>query len=164
VLVPWIAHRDLAVAYTGRGQLDDAFREVKAAVSDNAAAASADAALADAAVASLTPGRVLFVVSIFRFNPRLVESLAAASAHGDRPEQRHAAYDGLRSLGEQSRADAVAMQILDVEQASSCPAMRGAWKKLHGSKDPRVRTLKRDLLARGRGDRHVHCLGRALRR
>jgi serine/threonine-protein kinase len=164
VAVPWLAHRDLALTYSGRGQHNDAFREVKAAVGDDAAAAGADPSLVEAAVAALAADRVSFVVGAFRSNPRLVEALTEATAKGARTDQRHAAYDGLRSLGQQSRADLVAMRILDVEQASTCAPMRAAFKKLRGSKDPRLRELVEDLLARGRKDPHAKCLGRALRR
>jgi serine/threonine protein kinase len=163
VLVPWLAHRDLAITYMARGQRDDAFREVKAAFGDNAAAASADAALMDASVAALSADRVAFVVGAFRSNLRLAGALSDATARGATTELRHAAYDGLDALGQRSRADVIAMRILDVEQATSCPPMRTAWKALQGAKDPRVRQLLRDLLARGRKDRHVRCLGRALR-
>jgi hypothetical protein len=164
VVEPWLAHRDLAVTYTSRGQHDDAFREVKASVGDNAAAAGADPALVDAAVAALSADRVVFVVDTFRSNPRLVDALAQVTSSGTTAELRHAAYDALRALGQESSADLVAMRMLDFEQASACPPMRVAFKKLRASKDPRFKKFMDDLRARGRKDRHVRCLGRLLAR
>jgi eukaryotic-like serine/threonine-protein kinase len=161
---PWIAHRDLAVTYTGRGQHADAFREVKAAVGDNLAAAAADPNVVDAAIAALAPEHVGFVVESFRTNPRLVEGLSKLTAEGTTSEQRHAAHAGLKALGQEPRADLVAMRILDVEQAKACGSMRTAFAKLRGSRDPRFKQLVDDLRGRGRKDRHVRCLGRALRR
>lgn len=164
VAEPWLAHRDLAVTYTGQGRQDDAFREVKAAVKDNAEAAGADPSLVDAAVAALSEDRVSFVVSAFRSNPRLVEALAAGTAGGATADLRHAAYDGLRMIGQESRADLVAMGIRDLEQATRCSSMKSTFKKLRGSRDPRVQALVDDLRGRGRKDPHVKCLGRHLRR
>jgi hypothetical protein len=164
VLQPWIAHRDLAVTYTGRGQHADALREVKAAVGDNPAAAGADPNLVDAATAALAPEHVGFVVESFRTNPRLVEGLSKLTAEGTTSEQRHAAHAGLKALGQEPRADLVAMRILDVEQATACRSMRAAFAKLRGSRDPRFKQLVNDLRGRGRKDGHVRCLGRALGR
>jgi len=164
VVHTWIAHRDLAITYAARGQHDDAFREVTASVTDNATAASADPALVVAAVDTLTPKRVAFIVDAFRSNPQLPEALAQATAHGATADLRHAAHEGLRALDQESRADLVAMWILDVEQATSCSPMRSAFKKLRASKDPRLDELKSKLSKRSRKDPHVRCLKRLLRR
>jgi serine/threonine-protein kinase len=164
VVETWLAHRDLAVTYTRRGQHDEAFREVSAALGDNPTAAGADPALLDAVAEALTAERVTFVLNAFRDNPRLAEILAKATSTGTSFELRHAAYESLRTLGQESSADLVAMQILDVEQATKCSPMRAAWKELRGSKDPRVKELTDDLRARGRKDLHFRCLRRLLRR
>ena len=91
-----------------------------------------------------------------------IAALVEATAHGTTPELRHAALDELHALGEEARADLVAMRMLDVEQAETCSAMRDAFKELRASDDPRVWKLKSDLRARGRRDRHVRCLKRLL--
>jgi serine/threonine protein kinase len=163
---PWLAHRDLAVTYTQRRQPDDAFREVKAAIADNAAAAAVDASLVDAAIAALAPDRVSFVVDAFRSNPHLVDGLAKVASAGPTAGQRHAAHEGLRTLGQEARVDLVAMRILDVEEATACRPMRVAFSKLRASasKDPRVKTFANTLRSRGRKSRQVICLGRALGR
>jgi hypothetical protein len=164
VVETWLAHRDLAATYTTRGQHDDAFREVTAALGESPAAAGADPVLVAVAVSALAAERVPFVVAAFRTNPGLVDALAEASASGATSELRHAAHEGLRILGHESRADVVAMQMKDVEQAPNCSTMRAAFKRLRASDDPRVDDFKRDLRKRGRADRHVRCLRRALRR
>jgi hypothetical protein len=163
---PWLAHRDLALTYTQRQQPDDAFREVKAAIANDAVVAAADASLVEAAIAALTPDRVSFVVDAFRSNPRLVDGLAKVASAGATAGQRHAAYEGLRTLGQQGRADLVAMRILDVEEATNCSSMRAAFGKLRASasKDPRVKSFINALRSRGRKNRQVQCLGRALGR
>jgi eukaryotic-like serine/threonine-protein kinase len=164
VVETWIAHRDLAATYTTRGQHEDAFREVQAAIGESPRAASADPALVAAAVNALDAERVAFVVDAFRDNPELVDALADATSNGTRPELRRAAHASLRLLGEESRADLVALQILEVEQASKCAAMRAAFKQLRAFDDPRADAFARELRKRGRNDRHVRCLRRALRR
>jgi serine/threonine-protein kinase len=161
---PWVAHRDLAITYRTRGQLDDAFREVKAAMGDNATAAASDAALYEVALATLAADRVPFVVEAFRANDRLPDGLAEAAASGATTELRHAAYEGLRTLGQDARADLVAMRMRDVDQATSCGPMRTSFNKLRASKDPRIKQFLDELAKRGRKDRHVKCLGRALAR
>jgi hypothetical protein len=164
VVEPWLAHRDLAVTYAGRGRPDDAFREIEAALRDDAVAAAADPVLAEAAANTLTNDRISFVVERFRENPRLIEALAATSGGGATPELRHAAYDALGELDQRARADLFAMGALDLEQATKCAEMRTAFKQLRASKDPRVRQLTADLRARGRKDPQVRCLRRLLRR
>jgi hypothetical protein len=164
VVETWIAHRDLAATYTGRGQHDDAFREVEAAIGENRAAAAADPALIAAAVNALAPSRLAFVIDAFGTDPRLIDALAEATARGERAELRHAAHETLRMLGQESRADLIAMAMLDVEQASECSEMRAAFKGLGTKRDPRVTAFKADLRKRGRSDPHVRCLRRALRR
>jgi hypothetical protein len=163
VIETWLAHRDLAVTYTNRGQHDDAFREVTASVADNAAAAGADPALARAAVDALTSDRLAFVIGAFRENPALIDALADATSKGANSELRHAAQEGLRQLGQEPRADVVAIETFDVEQAATCSVMRAAFKKLRATKDPRVKQFTADLRARGRKDPHVRCLKRLLR-
>jgi hypothetical protein len=66
-------------------------------------------------------------------------------------------------LDQESRADLVAMWMLDLEDAQRCPTMRSLWKRLRASDDPRVQALKNDLRKRGRNDRHLRCLKRQLR-
>jgi hypothetical protein len=161
---PWLAHRDLAVGYTSGGQIEDAFREVEAAVGDDAAAAGADPALVDAAVAGLTAERVSFVVDSFRTNARLGDGLVEAAARGATADVRHAALAALEALGQKERADVVAMRMRDVEQATACDQLRVTFKELVAAKDPRIRPFLEDLRRRGRHDRHVKCLGRALSR
>jgi len=163
VVEPWLAHRDLAVTYAGSGRHDDAFREVEAAIRDNPVAAAADEPLIQAAAGALSSERIAFVVESFRGNPRLIEVLATATATGPTAELRHAAYAALGGLGEQDRADTVAMSILDVEQATSCSPMRAAFKPLRTSKDPRVLELTAELRGRSRREHHVRCLRRLLR-
>jgi hypothetical protein len=107
---------------------------------------------------------VPFLISAFRSNPQLGEVLAKATSTGTTFELRHAALENLRTLGQESRADLIAMRILDVEQAPKCSSMRAAWKELRGLKDPRVKALIADLKTRGRKDPHVKCLRRMLRR
>jgi eukaryotic-like serine/threonine-protein kinase len=162
VAEPWLAHRDLAVTYQARGKRDDAYREVLAAIGDAAAAARADPVLAEVAAAVIQGDRVAYVVETFRENPRLAAALAQATARGATADQRHAALQGLRALGQEARADLVAMRLLDVEQATACPAMRAAFAKLRRSGDPRVRSFIVSLRARGADDRHVRCLRREL--
>jgi serine/threonine protein kinase len=160
----WLAHRDGAVSYANHGQYAAALQEVEAALKDDAVAARADLALAQAAVNALDRTRVAFVVDTFRGNPQLVAALVDATSEAMTAEQRHAAHEGLRMLGEESRADLVAMQILDVEQATTCPSMRDAFKQLRASTDPRIQKLRVDLRSRGRRDQHTRCLKRMLRR
>jgi serine/threonine protein kinase len=162
VVEKWLTHKALAVSYTHRGQHDEAFQEVSAAVAENPSAASADPDLLDSIVEALTKERVAFMVDAFRENPRLVEVLANAAANGSSFELRHAAYDSLRALGQESHADLTAMRILDIEQAPKCPQMRSAFKELRTSKDPRVKELTANLRKRSRKDQHVKCLRRLL--
>jgi serine/threonine protein kinase len=164
VVETWLAHRDLAATYSQRGQHDDAFREIKAAIAENAAAAGADPALVDAAVDALTGERVAVVIDAFRGSPHLVDALAEATAKGPTSALRHAAHEGLRLMDQEARADLVAMGILDVEEASKCGEMRAAYKRLRAQEDRRVQEFKADLRKRGRTDPHVRCLLRALRR
>jgi serine/threonine protein kinase len=166
VAVPpaWIAHRDQAVGHAQRGDRDAGLREIKAALGDDAKAAGADAALATAAVQLLDGAGVAFLVEAFRENPQLAAALVEASAKGASFELRHAAYEGLRKLGQESRADVVAMRMLDVEQATSCSVMRDAYKRVRASGDPRVASFRTQLRARGRKDAHVRCLKRLLQR
>ena len=163
VVETWLAHRDLAITYLQRGQLDEAFREVKTAVGENAAAAAADPALAEAAAKTLSPDRLAFVIGAFRANERLAATLADTTAKGATSDLRHAAHEGLRMLEQESRADLVAMWLLDLEEAQRCSTMKSAWKHLRASSDPRVATLKSDLRKRSRNERHVRCLKRLLR-
>jgi hypothetical protein len=164
VVHTWLIHRDLAVTYSARGQHDDAFREVTAALADNPAAAGADPALVQAAVSALTPKRVTFMLDAFKPNPKLIETLAQATAAGATSELRHAAHEGLRALDQESQADLVAMWILDVRQATSCSSIRAAYKKVRSSNDPRLYALNAELRKRDRKDAHVRCLRRYLRR
>jgi serine/threonine-protein kinase len=159
----WVTHRDNAVDYASRSERDAVFREIEAAIRDDAAEAGADAALAVAAVGALDREHVAFVVNTFGANPQLIAALADATAKGATSDQRHAAREGLRRLGQEARADLVAMQILDIEQAPTCGAMRDAFKQLRASGDPRIQSVKADLRGRGRRDRHVRCLKRVLR-
>jgi hypothetical protein len=146
-----------------RGQHDDAFREVKMAVQENAAAAGADPALGDAAAKSLGADGLELAVGAFKGNERFVAALADEAVQAATTEQRHLAHDGLRLLGQESRGDLVAMWILDLEDAQRCPTMRSVWKRLRATDDPRVQALKNDLRKRGRNDRHLRCLKRQLR-
>jgi hypothetical protein len=164
VVEPWLAHRDLAATYSRRGQHDDAYREVESAIGQSPTAAGADPALAEAAVGALTAERIPLVVDAFRTNSRLVDALAETTANGSTPELRHAAHQALRMLGQEARADLIAMTIFDLEHATRCSTMRGAYNQLRSSKDPRVHELKAELRRRGRNDRHVRCLRRMLRR
>ena len=157
-MVPWIAQRDLAVIYAGRGEQNEAFRAITAAVGEDPVAAGADPALLEAAVSVLVPHRVRFVLGAFRSNPHLEEALAEATATGHTRLQRHAALAALRRLRKQSRADLVAMRILDVQQATTCAEMRTAFKKLRTSGDPRVAELADELRGREATDRHSRCL------
>jgi serine/threonine-protein kinase len=161
--VPWAAHRDLAVIYARRGDGDEAFRAMKAAAGEDAVAAGADGALLDAAVAVLAPHRVPFLLDTFRSNARLVEALAEAAATGATRLQRHAALGALGRLHQRSRADLVAMRILDVDQATTCAEMRTAFNNLRTSKDSRVKEFEAGLRARSPADRHARCLKAALR-
>ena len=163
VVETWLAHRDLAVTYLQRGQHDEAFREVKTAVGENALAAGADPALAEAAAKTLGPDQLEFVIGAFRSNERLVATLADTAAKGTTSDLRHTAHEGLRMLEQESRADLVAMWLLDLEEAQRCSTMKSVWKHLRGSEDPRVATLKSDLRKRSRNERHVRCLKRLLR-
>jgi hypothetical protein len=164
VVETWLAHRDLAATYTTRSQHEEAFREVEAAIGESPTAAAADPALVVAAVNALTAERVAFVTGAFRANPRLVEALAETTSSGATADLRHAAHDALRGLGEEARADLVAMRIRDIEQETKCSTMRATFKRLRASEDPRVAEFKADLRKRGRSDPHVRCLRRALRR
>jgi hypothetical protein len=160
----WIAHRDQAVDYAQRGERDAALNEIKAALVEDASAASGDAALANAAVQVLDTERVGFVTEAFHENPQLVAALADATAQAATVDLRHAALEGLRRLGQEARADLVAMRMLDVEQASSCAVMRDTYKRVRASGDPRVTPWRTELRARGRKDPHVRCLKRMLQR
>jgi serine/threonine-protein kinase len=79
-------------------------------------------------------------------------------------EPQHVAVEAVAQQGDESPADKLAMQIRDVEQATSCPAMRRAFRPLRTSTDPRVQAFKADLRARGRRDKHLKCLKRMLGR
>jgi serine/threonine protein kinase len=160
----WLAHRDLAVAAAKASQGEVAFHEIEAALQDDHDSARADTALTGAAVTALDPEHIAFVVDAFRANPQLPAALAAATSERTTPERRHAALEGLRALGQEAQADLIAMRILDVQQAPSCPAMRDAWKPLRGSTDPRVQKLKAEVRSRGRRDPQLKCLKRLLRR
>jgi serine/threonine-protein kinase len=160
----WQGHRDRAVSYVSLGEHDDAFVEIKAALTDDAAAAAADPALVAAAVAALDGTQVAFVTGAFRSNPQLIPALLVATASGKTSALRHAALDVLHALNADSRADLVAMRILDIEQADSCGEMRAAYNELRSVKDPRVPAFKSDLRSRGKRDRHVRCLKRQLKR
>jgi serine/threonine-protein kinase len=162
--VPWIAHRDLAVVHAGRGDENEAFREVKAALDEDAAAAAGDPALLDAAVTVLAPHRVPFVLEAFRSNPRLADTLVEAIATGKTRLQRHAALKALGRLHKSDSADLIAMRILDVEQATTCGEMRTAFKKLGTSRDPRAKELVEDLRGRDSSDRQARCLRALLER
>ena len=164
VIETWLAHRDLAVTYSGRAQHDDAFREVQAALADNATAAAVDSALARAAVAALTPARLTAVIDGFRANPQLPELLATMAAQGARTELRAAAFEGLRALGQEAKADQVAMMILDLRETSSCTTMRSLYKKLKAAKDERVAQLRSEIRGRSRKDAHQRCLKKLLKR
>jgi serine/threonine-protein kinase len=160
----WPAHRDLAVTYVSRGRFDKAFSEVTSSIADNAAAASADPALLQAAVDALAADRVSFVVGAFRSNPALVDALATAVAKGATTEQRHAAYEALRKLGQEARGDRFAMFSADLEQASSCSDMKDSFRKLRAMKEPRFIAYKTELRMRGKKDPHAKCLKRLLKR
>jgi hypothetical protein len=79
-------------------------------------------------------------------------------------EQQHVAVEAVAQQGDEDPADKLAMQIRDVEQATSCPAMRRAFRPLRTSTDPRVQAFKADLRAHGRRDKHFKCLKRMLGR
>jgi hypothetical protein len=158
----WIAHRDEAVRLAGSGQAEAAFGALKSAVEASEAAAGADARLADVAVALLTGERLAFATRAFRENPRFTDALLEATAQGETADKRHTALEGLRRLGQDSRADLVAMWMLDTTQATKCSAIRSTYKKLRSSADPRVKEFRSELRARGRRDRHVRCLKRIL--
>jgi len=162
--VPWIAHRDLAVVYANRGDEMEAYREVKAALDEDATAAAGDHALLVAAVTVLAPHRVPLLLGAFRSNEELVETLAEATATGKTRLQRHAAFGALGRLRQRERADLVAMRILDVEQATTCAQMRTAFNKLPASQDPRAKELAEDLRARPATDRQARCLRTMLHR
>lgn len=157
--VPWIAHRDLAVIYAGRGQKKEVFREVKAALKEDADAAAEDRALLDAAVAVLGPADVPFLVDAFRSNEHLVESLVAGTTESKRSLHRHAAVWALARLHEGARVDVVAMRLVDFRQATTCAEMRTTFKKLAaGKQDSRVRELDDELRALPRSDPRARCL------
>jgi eukaryotic-like serine/threonine-protein kinase len=161
----WPAQRDLAGAHAepGRDQEDqDALREIEGAVADQAPAAGSGPALLGGAVDELTAERVPILRRAFQDNPQLVEALALATATGRTVELRHAAHEALRALGQESRADLVAMRILDCEQASTCKTMLASFKQLRRMKDPRIQEFIQNLRRRGRNDPHVKCLRRLL--
>lgn len=160
----WQAHRDKAVEFVQQAQFEAALREAEAAIELDPASAGIDADLTTAAVSAIDRAHVAWVLKAFRSSPQLGPALVQTVAAGATSEQRHAAYDGLRRRGEQARADSIAMQILDVEQAASCPAMKTAFKPLRASSDPRVQTFKSDVRGRGRRDKHLKCLKRLLGR
>lgn len=160
----WQAHRDKAVEFAREGQLDAAIREVQAAIELDPTSAGVDADLTATAVRALDRAHLAWVLKSFRSSPRLGPALVETAAAGVTLEQRHAAYEGLRRRGEESRADLVAMQILDVQQAASCASMRTAWKPLRASSDPRVQAYRSELRGRGRRDKHLKCLKRVLSR
>jgi hypothetical protein len=160
----WPVHRDLAITYVARGRFDKAFSEVTSSIADNAAAASADPALMQAAVDSLAAERVAFVVNAFGKNPALVDALATASSKAATEAQRHAAFDALRKLGHEARADRFAMFKADLEQATTCSAMKASFRKLRALKEPRFIALKTEIRMRGKKDPHVKCLKGLLRR
>jgi hypothetical protein len=144
--------------YASRGEENEAFREVKAALDEDATAAGADPALLDTTVAILAPHRVPVLLSAFRSNEHLVEALAKATATGKSRQQRHAALWALSRLRRGDAVDLVAMRILDLEQATTCPEMRTTFKKVIASTDPRVTELADDLRERAPTDRHARCL------
>jgi serine/threonine-protein kinase len=162
-MVAWIAQRELAVVYAKRGEPDDAFRAIKAAVEEDAEAAGEDATLLDTAVSVLAPHRVPFVLEAFKSNPQLVPALADAAATGNSRLQRHAALSALERLREDSRADLVAMRILDLQQGTTCSEMRTAFNKLRLSPDPRAKDVVEELRGRPPTDRHARCLRTLLR-
>jgi serine/threonine protein kinase len=158
-VVPWSAHRDLAVIYAGRGENNEAFRAVKAALKEDAEAAGADRALLDAAVTVLSPRNVPLFVDAFRRNEHLVEALVAGTTESRTSVQRHAAVWALARLQEGARVDVIAMRIVDLRQATRCAEMRTIFKKLAASKqDPRVDDLGDELRARPPTDPHARCL------
>jgi hypothetical protein len=157
--VPWIAHRDLAVIYAGRGDKSGAFQAVKAALKEDAGAAGEDRALLDAAVAVISPRDVPFFVDAFRSNEHLVEALVAGTTASRNGLQRHAAVWALARLHEGARVDVIAMRIVDLRQATTCAEMRRAFKKLAASQqDSRVDELGDELRARPPTDPHARCL------
>jgi eukaryotic-like serine/threonine-protein kinase len=161
----WLTHRDEAVKAATAGQRDVAYREIEAALKDDAIAASADAALAVAAVTAMDHKQIGFVVETFRTNPQLSAALATATAEGEAAEQRHAALDALKVLGQESSADLTAMRILDVKQSTTCVAMRDAMKQLQAQgKDARIAAFKAEVRAHGKRDPQVRCLKKMLRR
>jgi hypothetical protein len=159
----WLTHRDEAVRAANAGQRDVAYREIESALKNDPIAAAGDAALAGAAVSAIDPKQVSFVVETFRSNPQLLPALANATAQGETAEQRHAALDGLKLLGQDAQADLIAMRILDVKQSTTCSTMREAMKQLSG-KDPRITAFKAEVRARGKHDPQVRCLKKMVRR
>lgn len=160
----WLAHRARAVSAAEAGQRETAFKEIAAAMNAEPVAAAADAALVGAAVTVIDRQHTALVVETFRANPQLVAALSTSTAGAATSEQRHASLDALRMLGSEASADLLAMQILDVQQAPTCPAMREAFKQLRAPADPRIQKFKADVRARGRRDPQVRCLKRMLRR
>jgi serine/threonine-protein kinase len=160
----WREHRDKAIEFARQGERDQVLREVASAIEADPSAAGTDPELTAAAVSAVDRAHLATILKAFRSSPQLAAALAQTTADGATAEQRHAAYEGLRKLGEQSKADTVAMQIRDVEQAAACPAVRNAFKPLRASADPRAQTFKADLRARGRRDKHFKCLKRMLGR
>ena len=112
---------------------------------------------------AIEPKQVSFVVETFRSNSQLLAALANATAEAPTAEQRHAALDALKLLGQDSHADLTAMRILDVKQSTTCTAMRDAMKQLSG-KDPRIAAFKAEVRARGKRDPQVRCLKKMIRR
>jgi len=162
VVAPWLAHRDLAITYSERNQHEQAFREITAAVEAAPDAAVSDGPLVVAAVKALQPDRLEFVMTKFRDNPKLVESLVEASAD-ESAELRHAAYAGLVELGEQERADRVAMLVMDIKATEACNELRSLFKELKKLEDERIGTLVAELNERDRKDPQRKCLKRMLR-
>jgi hypothetical protein len=147
------------VIYAGRDQKNEAFREVKAALKEDADAASEDRALLDAAVAVLSPGNVPFLVNAFRSNEHLVEALVAGTTESRNSLHRHAAVWALARLHEGARVDVIAMRIVDFRQAPTCSEMRMTFKKLAASKqDSRVDEIDDELRALPPSDPRARCL------
>ncbi len=160
----WVVHRDLALLYVARERPDKAFSAVSSAIADNRVEASADPVLAQAAVDVLALDRVAFLIDAFRDNPAFVDALASAAVKAKTAEQRSAAYEALRKLGQEARVDRFAMFSADLEQASSCSGMKTSFRKLRALKEPRFIALKTEIRMRGRNDPHVKCLKRLLKR
>lgn len=159
----WQVHRDEAVRYAGALQTDAALRELRAAVAADPVAAGADPQLGKLAAGSLRSREdVAFATGAFRDNPQLLAALAETAGQGATPIERRTAFEVLRSLGQESRADVIGMWMLDVQQASTCSAIRTPYRKLRKSSDPRVKEFRAELRARGRRDVHVRCLKRIL--